>query len=108
MDAKGVEPTPGMGMPSMMQQMMERMCCQGDFSPAAMCQRMMNSVRKAAETAADAAPEIRECALPPRQARPGREGDHQLHPGQRGLGADPPIGTTGADEAGAGRMFRGL
>ena len=60
MHVKGVKPMPdGMGMPSMMQQMMERKCCQGDFSPAAMCQGMMNSMGKKAETAAYATPEVR-------------------------------------------------
>jgi hypothetical protein len=60
MDPKGVKPPPeGMGVPSMMQQMMQKMGATGEFSPAAMCQAMMTSVGKAAEMAAYATPEVR-------------------------------------------------
>jgi hypothetical protein len=58
MEPKGPRP-PGMGAPSMMQEMMQRMGAAGDFSPAAMCQAMMTSVGKAAEMAAYATPEVR-------------------------------------------------
>jgi len=60
MDPKGVKPPPeGMGVPSMMQQMMEKMCGTGEFSPAAKCQGMMTSVGKTADMAAYATPEVR-------------------------------------------------
>ncbi|WP_242343808.1 hypothetical protein [Anaeromyxobacter terrae] len=40
----GAKPTQEpMDVPSMMQQMMERMCGAGEFSPADMCRRMMAS-----------------------------------------------------------------
>lgn len=50
----------GMGMPPMMQSMMQKMMgSTGEFGPAAMCQAMMTSVGKAAEMAAYATPEVR-------------------------------------------------
>jgi len=54
-------PMPGaMGMPPMMQQMMQKMMAgTQDFNPMAMCQAMMTSVGKAAEMAAYATPEVR-------------------------------------------------
>ncbi len=60
MDPKGTKPpAEGTGVPSMMQQMMQKMGGTGEFSPAAMCQAMMTSVGKAAEMAAYATPEVR-------------------------------------------------
>ena len=62
MDSKGMKPpTPeGMGLPPMMQEMMQKMTgAMGDFNPMAMCQAMMTSVGKAAEMAAYATPEVR-------------------------------------------------
>ena len=58
MESKDMKPpmAEGMGMPPMMQKMMEGM---GDFNPMAMCQAMMTSVGKAAEMAAYATPEVR-------------------------------------------------
>ena len=56
MEPKGCKPPEGMGGPSMMKQMMEKMCCRGEIDPAAMCQGMMASAGKAEETAASAAP----------------------------------------------------
>src|SRR5574341_271334 len=62
MDPKGMKPPmpEGMGMPPMMQQMMQRMT-EGmkEFNPMAMCQAMMTSVTKSAEMAAYATPEVR-------------------------------------------------
>ena len=58
MESKGPKPS-GMGAPSMMQEMMQRMGAGSDLSPAAMCQAMMTSVGKAAEMAAYATPEVR-------------------------------------------------
>ena len=54
-------PMPGaMGMPPMMQQMMQKMMAgMQEFNPMAMCQAMMTSVGKAAEMAAYATPEVR-------------------------------------------------
>ncbi len=50
----------GMGMPPMMQQMMQKMMAGiQEFNPMAMCQAMMTSVGKAAEMAAYATPEVR-------------------------------------------------
>ena len=49
-----------MGMPPMMQQMMEKMMGgMKDFNPIAMCQAMVTSVAKSAEMAAYATPEVR-------------------------------------------------
>jgi hypothetical protein len=49
-----------MGMPPMMQQMMQKMMAgMQEFNPMAMCQAMMTSVSKAAEMAAYATPEVR-------------------------------------------------
>src|SRR5574341_2434799 len=62
MDPKGMKPpmTEGMGMPPMMQQMMQKMMASmQEFNPMAMCQAMMTSVGKAAEMAAYATPEVR-------------------------------------------------
>ena len=62
MDPKGMKPPmpEGMGMPPMMQRMMERMTAgMQEFSPMAMCQAMMTSVGAAAEMAAYATPEVR-------------------------------------------------
>lgn len=60
MDPKGMKPPPeGTGIPSMVQQMMQKMGGTDEFSPAAMCQAMMTSVGKAAEMAAYATPEVR-------------------------------------------------
>lgn len=56
METKGCKPPEGMGGPSMMKQMMEKMCCRGEVDPAAMCQGMMASAGKAEETAASSAP----------------------------------------------------
>ncbi len=59
MEPKGPNPE-GMGMPPMMQAMMQKMMgSMEDFNPAAMCQAMMTSVGKAAEMAAYATPEVR-------------------------------------------------
>jgi hypothetical protein len=62
MEPKGTK-TPmaeGIGLPPMMQQMMEKMMGGvGEFNPAAMCQAMMTSVGKSAEMAAYATPEVR-------------------------------------------------
>lgn len=50
----------GMGMPPMMQQMMQKMMGgMKEFNPMAMCQAMMTSVSKSAEMAAYATPEVR-------------------------------------------------
>lgn len=139
MDPKGNKPAAEeMGVPSMMKQMMEKMCG-GDVSPAAMCHGMRTSVGKTPETATNATPEVRKvfeewvrsiedeilaalkargpldardagrrsqhqprrCALPPRQARPGGEGDHQLDPG-------PPAGQKRPFRARLGRDVRTL
>ena len=54
MEPKGCKE--GTGGPSMMKQMMEKMCCRGEIDPAAMCQGMMASAGKAEETTASAAP----------------------------------------------------
>ena len=44
MEPKGVEPkAEGTGIPSMMQEMMKKMCCGGEVDPAAMCREMMAS-----------------------------------------------------------------
>ncbi len=62
MDSKGTKaPMPeGMGLPPMMQQMMEKMTAgMQELNPMAMCQAMMTSVGKAAEMAAYATPEVR-------------------------------------------------
>jgi hypothetical protein len=62
MDPKGTKPPmpEGMGMPPMMQQMMQKMMeGMGNFNPMAMCQAMMTSVSKSAEMAAYATPEVR-------------------------------------------------
>ncbi len=53
-------PSGGMGMPSMMSEMMQKMMGGGkDFNPMAMCQAMCTSVSKSAEMAAYATPEVR-------------------------------------------------
>ena len=50
----------GMGMPPMMQQMMQKMMGgMKDFNPMAMCQAMVTSVATSAEMAAYATPEVR-------------------------------------------------
>lgn len=50
----------GMGMPPMMQELMQKMMAgMKDFNPMAMCQAMMTSVSKSAELAAYATPEVR-------------------------------------------------
>lgn len=60
MDPKGVRPPPeGMGVPSMMRQMMEKMCCAGESSPAARCQEMMPSMGKTAGMPDYPTPEVR-------------------------------------------------
>ncbi len=60
--SKGMKPpwAEGMGMPPMMQEMMQKMMAgMQEFNPMAMCQAMMSSVGKAAEMAAYATPEVR-------------------------------------------------
>lgn len=62
MDSKEMRPptSGGMGMPPMMQQMMQKMMAgMQEFDPMAMCQAMMTSVSKSAEMAAYATPEVR-------------------------------------------------
>ncbi len=62
MDPKEIgAPGPGgVGMPTMMQQMMQKMMAgMQEFNPMAMCQAMMTSVSKSAEMAAYATPEVR-------------------------------------------------
>lgn len=61
MDPKEMKPpTAGMGLPPMMQEMMQKMMGgMKEFNPMAMCQAMMTSVSKSAEMAAYATPEIR-------------------------------------------------
>jgi hypothetical protein len=60
MDPKNVgSPPDGMGVPSMMKQMMENMCGGRERGPAAMCQEKMTSVREPAEAAEYATPELR-------------------------------------------------
>jgi hypothetical protein len=61
MDPKEMRPpTGGMGMPPMMQEMMQKMMGgMKEFNPMAMCQAMMSSVSKSAEMAAYATPEVR-------------------------------------------------
>jgi hypothetical protein len=61
MDPKEMRPpTEGMGMPPMMQEMMQKMMGgMKEFNPMAMCQAMMSSVSKSAEMAAYATPEVR-------------------------------------------------
>ncbi len=61
MEPKGMRsPMEGMGMPPMMQEMMQKMMGgMKEFNPMAMCQAMMTSVSKSAEMAAYATPEVR-------------------------------------------------
>ncbi len=62
MDPKEMRPpaSGGMGMPPMMQEMMQKMMGgTKDFNPMAMCQAMMTSVSRSAELAAYATPEVR-------------------------------------------------
>ncbi len=62
MDPKEMRPptSGGMGMPPMMQEMMQKMMGgMKDFNPMAMCQAMMTSVSRSAELAAYATPEVR-------------------------------------------------
>jgi hypothetical protein len=61
MDPKEMKPPmEGMGMPPMMQQMMQKMMAgMQEFNPMAMCQAMLTSVSKSAEMAAYATPEVR-------------------------------------------------
>jgi hypothetical protein len=62
MDPKGMKPPvpEGMGMPPMMQQMMERMTAgMQESNPMAMCRTMMTSVTAPAEMARYATPEVR-------------------------------------------------
>ncbi len=59
MDCNGMKTSPdGMGDPSMMQKMMEKMCGKGEFSPATMFKGMMASAGRTAGTPAHAAPEV--------------------------------------------------
>ncbi len=47
MDETGAKPSQEpKDVPAMMKKMMETMCCSGEFSPADMCRRMMNSMRR--------------------------------------------------------------
>ncbi len=62
MDPKDMKPptSGGMGMPPMMQEMMQKMMGgMKEFNPMAMCQAMMTSVSRSAEMAAYATPEVR-------------------------------------------------
>lgn len=62
MEPKGMKPPmpEGVGMPPMMQQMMQKMMAgTQEFNPMAMCQAMITSVGEAAEMAAYATPEVR-------------------------------------------------
>lgn len=62
MEPKDMKPpaSGGMGMPPMMQEMMQKMMGgTREFNPMAMCQAMMTSVSKSAEMAAYATPEVR-------------------------------------------------
>lgn len=62
MDPKEMKPptSGGMGMPPMMQEMMQKMMGgMKEFNPMTMCQAMMTSVSKSAEMAAYATPEVR-------------------------------------------------
>ena len=62
MEPKDMKPpaSGGMGMPPMMQEMMQKMMGgTQEFNPMAMCQAMMTSVSKSAEMAAYATPEVR-------------------------------------------------
>lgn len=58
--SKQPPPSEGMGMPPMMQEMMQKMMGgMKDFNPMAMCQAMLTSVSTSAEMAAFATPEVR-------------------------------------------------
>lgn len=61
MDPKEMKPpSGGVGMPSMMHDMMQKMMGDSkEFNPMGMCQAMMTSVSKSAEMAAYATPEVR-------------------------------------------------
>ena len=61
MDPKQMKPpVEGMGMPPMMQQMMQKMMAgMEESNPMAMCRAMLTSVSKSAEMAAYATPEVR-------------------------------------------------
>ena len=62
MEPKDMKPpaSGGMGMPPMMQEMMQKMMGgMKEFNPMATCQAMMTSVSKSAEMAAYATPEVR-------------------------------------------------
>ncbi len=62
MDPKDMKPPTSemIGMPPMMQQMMQKMMAgMQEFNPMAMCQAMLTSVSKSAEMAAYATPEVR-------------------------------------------------
>jgi hypothetical protein len=52
-------PPDGMGLPSMMKQMMAKMCGGSDVGQAVMCQGMMTPLGKASEAAEYATPELR-------------------------------------------------
>ncbi len=56
MEPKGCRLPEGMGGPSIMKEMMEKMCCRGEIDPAAMWKGMMASAGKAEETAEFATP----------------------------------------------------
>lgn len=51
MEPKGCKPPEGMGGPSMVKQMMEKMCCRGELDLAATCRAMMASAGKEEDTA---------------------------------------------------------
>ncbi len=61
MDPKGTKPaTEAMGMPPMMQQMMQKMMGGiEELNPMTMCRAMLTSITKSAEMAAYATPEVR-------------------------------------------------
>ncbi len=61
MDANDVKPPQESKSAPTMQEMMERMCCSGEFSPADMCRRMMRSKGKTDEA-------HRDCCGPPSRA----------------------------------------
>ncbi len=56
MDANGAK-QPKKDIPTMMKEMMQAMCCTGEFSPADMCERMMRSMGERSDAEAQSAPE---------------------------------------------------
>lgn len=69
MDAIGAKPQQGRkDVPRTMKEMMETMCCSGEFSPADVCRGVMRSMERASNAEAQRAPQVGTTSDEPRRS----------------------------------------